>query len=228
MTLSDSRQNRRLKTTLRPLPSSQTGLPRLPASFRRAVPTTPADRTGACVDYFPLARPSPNGRRVGIRIVTFEACSSFTHVTARRIAQPPKATFVARLQPCRLPDKAARQLPYLSTTIRVGPSPTGDPRLRGARPLPDIRDTTQRDQDAYYRIIDLNAHFGSSAKLATQPVGPLCLESFCAAWSDKMGSSILESRSSARRSIFFAWLRSSVVIPSRSRSTFTLGCSSQK
>src|SRR5258707_8145846 len=25
-------------------------------------------------------QPSPNGRRVGIRIVTFEACSGFTHV----------------------------------------------------------------------------------------------------------------------------------------------------
>src|SRR5260221_12569369 len=35
-----------------------------------------------------LMQPSPNGRRVGIRIVTFEACSGFTHVTARRIAQP--------------------------------------------------------------------------------------------------------------------------------------------
>ena len=40
----------------------------------------------------PLMQPSPNGRRVGIRIVTFEACSGFTHVTARRIAQPPTAT----------------------------------------------------------------------------------------------------------------------------------------
>ena len=30
------------------------------------------------------------GRRVCIRIVTFEACSGFTHVTTRRIAQPPK------------------------------------------------------------------------------------------------------------------------------------------
>jgi hypothetical protein len=29
--------------------------------------------------------------RVGIRIVTFEACSGFTRVTAHRIAQPPKA-----------------------------------------------------------------------------------------------------------------------------------------
>src|SRR5262245_24271359 len=38
----------------------------------------------------PLTRPSPNGRRVGIRIVPFEACSGFTHVTARRIAQPPR------------------------------------------------------------------------------------------------------------------------------------------
>jgi hypothetical protein len=37
----------------------------------------------------PLMQPSPIGRRVGIRIVTFEACSGFTHVTARRIAQPP-------------------------------------------------------------------------------------------------------------------------------------------
>jgi hypothetical protein len=55
----------------------------------------------------PLTRPSPNGGRVGIRIVTFEACSGFTHVTARRIAQPPKASFVTRLQPFRLPGRAA-------------------------------------------------------------------------------------------------------------------------
>src|SRR6516225_8977106 len=42
------------KVTLRPLPSHQTGLPRLPEPpFRRAAPTTPADRAGAHVDYFP-------------------------------------------------------------------------------------------------------------------------------------------------------------------------------
>ena len=81
--------------------------------------------------------PSTHGRRVGIRIVTFEACSGFTRVTARRIAQPPKATFVTRLQPDRLPDKAARQLPDLSTSIRVDPSSTGNPRRRGALPCPD-------------------------------------------------------------------------------------------
>ena len=71
----------------------------------------------------PLMQPSPNGRRVGIRIVTFEACSSFTYVTARRIAQSPKATFVTRLQPCRLPSRAARQLPDQSTILRVESPP---------------------------------------------------------------------------------------------------------
>ena len=86
----------------------------------------------------PLMQPSPNGRRVGIRIVTFEACSGFTHVTARRIAQPPKATFVTRLQPCRLPGRAARQLPDQSTTLWVESSSTGDSRLRGALPTCDI------------------------------------------------------------------------------------------
>jgi hypothetical protein len=85
----------------------------------------------------PLTRPSPNGRRVGIRIVTFEACSGFTRVTARRIAQPPKVTFVTRLQPHQLPGETARQLPDLSTIIRVEPSSTGDSRLQGALPATD-------------------------------------------------------------------------------------------
>ena len=86
----------------------------------------------------PHVLPSPNGRRVGIRIVTFEACSDFTRVTARRIAQPPKATFVARLQPSQLPDQTARQLPDLSTIIRARPSLTDGSRLRGALPEADI------------------------------------------------------------------------------------------
>ena len=78
-------------------------------------------------------------------LVTFEACSGFTHVTARRIAQPPKATFVARLRPGRLPDQAARQLPDLSTIIRVEPSSTDDSRLRGALPGSDSCSATGRD-----------------------------------------------------------------------------------
>src|SRR5438128_2593681 len=46
--------------TLRPRPSSAAGLPRLPASpFQRAVSNTPADRTGACVDRFPVRAAFP-------------------------------------------------------------------------------------------------------------------------------------------------------------------------
>jgi hypothetical protein len=48
------------------------------------------------------------------------------------------ATFVARLQPCQLPGRAARQLPDQSTTLWVESSSTGDSRLRGARPKGDI------------------------------------------------------------------------------------------
>src|ERR1700674_309314 len=79
-------------------------------------------------------QPSPNRRREGIRIVTFEACSGFTHVTAHRIAQPPKVTFVTRLQPSPLPSRTARQLPDLSTSIRVRSSLTDGSRPRGALP----------------------------------------------------------------------------------------------
>src|SRR5690242_17662713 len=77
-------------------------------------------------------QPSPNGRRVGIRTSTFEACSGFTHVTARRIAQPPKAAFVTRLRSGWLPTQTARQLPEQSTTLWVDPPSTGETRPRGA------------------------------------------------------------------------------------------------
>ena len=58
-------------------------------------------------------------------------------VTARRIAQPPKVTFVTRLQPSQLPSQTARQLPDLSTIIRVESSSTGVSRPRGALPIRD-------------------------------------------------------------------------------------------
>src|SRR6266536_4363532 len=45
---------------------------------------------------------------------------------------------VTRLQPFRLPGRAARQLPDQSTTLWVESSSTGDPRLRGALPKPDF------------------------------------------------------------------------------------------
>jgi hypothetical protein len=85
--------------------------------FRRAAPTTPADRAGVRVDCFPAHTAFPKWQDG--RHPTFEACSGFTRVTARRIAQPPKATFVTRLQPYRLPGRAARQLPGSNTTERL-------------------------------------------------------------------------------------------------------------
>jgi hypothetical protein len=79
-----------------------------------------------------LVRPSPSPWRVGIRVLPFEACSGFTHVTARWIAQPPKATFVTRLRPSRSPGQVARQLPDQSTIVRMESSSTRDTRLQGA------------------------------------------------------------------------------------------------
>jgi hypothetical protein len=55
-------------------------------------------------------QPSPFFRRVGIHIVTFEACSSFTRVTACKVAHPPYVGFIARLRPRRFPGSNARKL----------------------------------------------------------------------------------------------------------------------
>ena len=122
---------------LRPRPSSNAGLPRYPIHLS-GVPCPLPRRIGRVLMSIasPSVQPSPKLRRVGIRVITFEACSGFTHVTARRIAQPPKAAFVTRLRPGQLPGRTARQLPDLSTTIWVDPSSTGEPRHRGALNFP--------------------------------------------------------------------------------------------
>src|SRR5512144_2924728 len=124
MALSDARQHRRPRQRWGRNPPCCTGLPRRPAPpFQRAVPTTPADRDGCSCRLLPRpARPSPNLRRVGIRDFTFEACSGFTRVTARRIAQPPSAAFVARLQLSRLPAKPLASYQIKPTTVWVEPA----------------------------------------------------------------------------------------------------------
>ena len=48
--------------------------------------------------------------QVGVHDFTFEACSSFTRVTACKIAHPPFAGFIARLRPNRFPGLDARKL----------------------------------------------------------------------------------------------------------------------
>ena len=147
MTLSDSRQHRRPSGVgaATPVPHGS------PPMTRITLPACRAHYPGGSrrvrrVDCFPAHAAFPEFRRVGIRNFTFEACSGFTRVTARRIAQPPKAAFVTRLQPGRLPDQAARQLPDQSTTLWVEPSSTGDTRRRGALPRADMRCSQRRNR----------------------------------------------------------------------------------
>src|SRR5262245_49099043 len=83
----------------------------------------------------PSGRPSPLAGRVGIRDLTFEACSGFTHVTARPVAQPPKAAFVTRLRSCK------RRMPTRSCAICTFESPSRGrsgqpPRPRVMRGVP--------------------------------------------------------------------------------------------
>ena len=98
--------------------------------LRRAMPTTPADRTAA-VDTFCHPYCLPRSWRVAIPNCTFEACSGFTRVMAHRIARPPKAVFVTRLRHHQFSGDAARQLPVLSTSLRAEPSSTGHACPRG-------------------------------------------------------------------------------------------------
>ena len=84
----------------------------------------------------PHVRPSPNDRRVGIRIRTFEACSGFTLL--RPIESLSGPAFVAGLRPNQLPGRAACQLPDQSTIIRVRPSLTDSSRPRGARSFASV------------------------------------------------------------------------------------------
>ena len=64
-------------------------------------------------------------------------CSGFTYVTASRIAQPPSADFVARLQPARSPRQTACQLPdqtdyYLGDTfLHWCSAPSGRTEISG-------------------------------------------------------------------------------------------------
>ena len=98
----------------------------------------PGGSSGCSCRLLPrITQPSPCSRRVGIRIVTFEACSGFTHVTARRIAQPPTGDLCHEA-----PTRAVTRTSRSSATGSIDNSPvdsssTDDLRLRGALPLPD-------------------------------------------------------------------------------------------
>src|SRR6266851_4483313 len=117
---------------VRPPPAPD--LPQLPRPpFLHAVLSTPADRTGACRLSSLSARPSPVNRRVGIHNFTFEACSSFTRVTACKIARPPKGGLLSRgFDPASYPTKPLGSYHVLPTTTWMDPPSTGDLRRWGA------------------------------------------------------------------------------------------------
>ena len=64
----------------------------------RAAPTTPASRATFTVSVHPVALGGlrPIERGLGARIRPFEACSGFTRVAARTLADPPKAGLCPR------------------------------------------------------------------------------------------------------------------------------------
>src|SRR5215216_3387848 len=157
MALSDSRPTRRLCDGGVASPRRDGSPPMTRITFPTCRAPYPGGSRRVLVSIAsPLTRPSPFPRRVGIRIFTFEASSGFTRVTARWIAQPPKAAFVTRLRPGQLPGQAARQLPDQSTTLWVEPSSTGDTRRRGAPGNAGFQ-----HHNEFIRVVFASGHEGS-------------------------------------------------------------------
>lgn len=131
MSLSDSRQGRQLFQRRQSRPASQSGPPTLPSKpSPRAVPTTPASRRASVsVPSRPPQRPSPSFGRIGTRIYPFEACSGFTHVTARGSARPPKVDFTQGFTsvPGSLPGCTKNSPGETLTHVPTGP-PRGAPK----------------------------------------------------------------------------------------------------
>src|SRR5207245_10802027 len=128
------------EATLRPLPSHPNGSPPI---TRTTFPTCrahyPGGSNGCACRLLPRSCSPPQmaGGSASALSLSRPAQASLTLRPAGSLSRP-EATFVTRLRPFRSPDRAARQLPDQSTTLRVESSSTGDPRLRGALPLGDI------------------------------------------------------------------------------------------
>ena len=134
-------------------------------------------------------QPSPKNRRVGFRITRFEACSAFTRVAARMVAESPKATrYIGVLQAMSLPPSPAPIATGWSDSCRAGFAPAGERRLSTAhyffKCLPD-RNTTRRterlDNISVWAIKDSHKDFETLVLLADknkwQPHFPFLNES---------------------------------------------------
>ena len=95
--------------------------PCVPAPLPRRKPA------GALVALFPASRrPSPILRRVGFRNARFEACSAFTRVPARMVAEPPKAALSPEcFSPCRYLREPLWPLPAGATVAGWDSHPPG-------------------------------------------------------------------------------------------------------
>src|ERR1700686_2960830 len=107
------RQSRASPTDPDRLPGMPCSLPRWIGSGARWLSSGALPRRASSLSV----RPSPFLRRVGIHDFTFEACSSFTRVTACQVAPPPFVGFIARLRPNRFPDSDARKLPSSTNNL---------------------------------------------------------------------------------------------------------------
>ena len=76
--------------------------------------------------------PSPVNGRVGIHDFTFGACSSFTRVTACKVAARPRRTLSRGFDPASYPTEPLGSYHVLPTTTWVDPPSTGDLRRWGA------------------------------------------------------------------------------------------------
>ena len=95
----------------------------------RAVASTPAGSSGHLSLIPPAMAAFPVIGRVGSRIILFEACSAFTHVTARTLAEPLNDSFTSEAPVDSLPPPPLRLLPAGATLCRAGLSPAEDQRL---------------------------------------------------------------------------------------------------
>ena len=123
------------EVTLRPLPSPATGLPRLPViTFLACRAHYPRRTANGCIRrLLPRStRPSPNLRRVGVHIFTFEACSGFTRVRPARSLNRPRRPLSQGFGPAGCPTRPPVSYQIKPTTVWVDTSSTGVTRRRGA------------------------------------------------------------------------------------------------
>src|SRR5580692_2772034 len=103
-------------------------------------------------------RPSPNRRRVGPCITLFEACSTFTHVTACMPAESPMRPSTPKASAASLPPLLLRLLPGGANQFPGGCTPAVDRRLFTAHSgYATTRPSDRREAGDNFRVADNTA-----------------------------------------------------------------------